>query len=58
MNFEPDFQPLIDFVENEKYDFDETMASMMYMCDDEGTYYYKDKNSREYLKLDKYGKRR
>lgn len=59
MNFDSEnaFDPLINFVEKEDYDFEETMGSFMYMYDENDVYFYKDIDSRQYLKLDKSGAR-
>jgi len=59
MNFDSEnaFDPLMNFVENEDYDFDKTMGQFMYMYDEDDVYYYKDINTRDYLKLDGSGKR-
>lgn len=59
MNFDSEnaFDPLIDYVKENELDFNETMGKMMYMFDDDDVYHYKDKNTREYLKLNGDGQR-
>jgi len=59
MNFDSEnaFDPLINFAKKEEYDFEETMGSFMYMYDEDDVYFYKDIESRKYLKLDGNGKR-
>lgn len=59
MNFDTEnpFDPLINFVKNEDYDFDSTMEKFMYMGDEDDVFYYKDYKIRDYLKLDGKGNR-